>query len=45
MKEKAPLAPIGMWSKKGMGTTPEVKAFAELRMIAKVKPTLLIKIN
>ncbi len=45
MKEKELLEPIGIWSKKGMGMTAEVKAFAELRMMAKVKPTVLIKCN
>lgn len=45
MREKELLEPIGIWSKKGMGVTAEVKAFAELRMIAKVKPTVLIRCN
>ncbi|MEM2936513.1 MAG: hypothetical protein QW231_04990 [Candidatus Bathyarchaeia archaeon] len=45
MKEKELLEPIGTWPKKGMGVTAEVKAFAELRMIAKVKPTVLVRIN
>jgi len=45
MKEREVLEPVGIWSKRGTGVTAEVKAFAELRMIAKVKPTVVIRIN
>jgi len=43
MKEKEPLELIGIWSKKRIGVTAEVEAFAELRIIAKVKPTITDK--
>ncbi len=43
IKEKELLRPIGIWPKKGMDMTAEVKAFAELRMIARVKPSVLLK--
>jgi len=45
MKGKELLYPLGIWCKKGVSVTAEVKAFAELRMIAKVKPTVLIRLN
>ena len=45
MKEKELLYHLGIWSKKGVDVTAEVAAFAELRMIAKVKPTVLLRIS